>query len=200
MRTVSVVLVVAALVVAGCSDDGGDVGDDAATTSAPVPVPATGAVEQISEEPTAEPAPGRAVVVLGTSVVAELETTTCTIESTAADGDGATALVTIDAAGEDESGAEVNLAVRRFRSEAVTDTITDTVTVATGDVDAPDLALVAQRFEVDGVVTDPRDADADDPLVRVVGDRVEVDGVFAPPGAFAVDGGLVRGVVRVTCP
>ena len=52
----------------------------------------------------------------------------------------------------------IPLSVRRYRSQGASPTITDTIRVTQGPVDTPTAVHEAQRFEVDGLVTDPRDA------------------------------------------
>lgn len=115
------------------------------------------------------------------------------------DGEVPAELLAITATGRDAAGAEVHLDVRRFRSQGASPTITDTVTVAFGDPEAPDRVLVAQRFEVDGLVSDLRDPDADAPLLVVGPGGFEGRGLFGPPGGGADAPELVEGVVRASC-
>lgn len=182
--------------VAGCSgDDGPDSPDSGPSTSTS---PDT-AVQPIGAAP-AVPEPGTLSLVIGTDLRAELTIDACTVDAGAEPtGEVPAELVAVRASGTTAGGAPVNLDLRRFRSQGASATITDTVTVVVGDPEEPDVALVAQRFEVDGVVTDPRDPDADDPLVRVREGQIEAGGVFAPPGAFADDGGLVEGGLVARC-
>lgn len=192
-RTVTALLVVV-VSLGACGDD--DDGSASSTTVASAPIETVGTVA-----PEAPP-PGEARLVLGTSIDADLEITSCTVDLDAEpDGQVPATLVAVAASGTDD-GREVNLDLRRFRSAGASTTITDTITVAVGDPDAPEQALVAQRFEVDGVASDPRDPEADDPLVRVQSQSglISARGVFAPPGAFAEDGGLVEGIVDANCP
>ena len=78
-------------------------------------------------------------------------------------------------------------------------TITDTVRVVQGPADAPTSVLEAQRFEVDGLVTDPREPEASAPLLRITEAGIEATALFAVPGSFAEDGGLVEGAVSIAC-
>lgn len=186
------------MLVAGCGDDDG--GSAASTTAPGVTDVAPDGPEALASADVDAPAAGEVRVVLGRSVDTVLTVSSCTLDPGAEpDGEIPAELVALRASGTTDDGSPVNLDLRRFRSAGASTTITDTVTVAVGDPEGPDLALVAQRFEVDGVVTDGRDPDADDPLVRTSGETVEARGVFAPPGAFVDDGGLVEGLVVARC-
>lgn len=181
-------------------DDGAPTGTPSTTTPRTDPQhDDPRAPEPLVDGAVDEPGPGRVALALGSTLRAELDVTTCTVDPAAATGRGAVELVGIAASGVSEDGDPVELSVRRFRSEAAAVTITDTVTVAAGDPDAPALALQAQRFEVGGETTDPRDPAADEPLIRLGEGRVVVRGVFAPPGAFAGDAGLVEGELIAVC-
>lgn len=185
---------------AGCAGD-----DDAETSSSPSTTAGSTSTSQAPVEPLAgeisrDPGAGQARIALGSSLDATLEITDCEHTPDAQpDGQVPAELLVVAASGTTTEAAPVRLDVRRFASEGAAATITDTVTVTVGDPENPDQALVAQRFEVDGAVTDPRDPDADDPLLRISEDRVEAAGVFAPPGAFADDLGLVEGIFVAVC-
>lgn len=158
----------------------------------------TSTVESVAEIPDFPSEPGTAVVVIGGDEAATLEITSCAIDTSAQpDGQVPAELLSLTAAGVTADGVEVQLDVRRFRSLGASPTVTDTITVVEGDPEAPDRALVAQRFEIDGLVTDLRDADADDPLLRITGSVVEGGGVFALPGETT---GVVEGRLRAVCP
>lgn len=186
---------------AACGDDGGNGGDDASTgtdstTTSVVAPPATlGPVIDIGTGPDAA-----LLFLADVDGMIDLEITECTIDLDAQpEGQVPAELLGVSATGETDDGTTVSLDVRRFRSVGASPTITDTVTIAFGDPDAPERALVAQRFEVDGLVSDIRDPDADDPLLVVGSGGFEGRGLFAAPGADAEDGGAVEGVVRGTC-
>ena len=192
-----IVLAVAlALVPLGCTGGSGDdEPDGGSATSAPAIEPEPAAVPDGDA-----PADGRARLVLGSSLDLTLVVERCHRDLAAQpDGEVPSEQVTVVARGTGPGGEPVMVDVRRFRSQGASPTITDTVRVVEGPEDAPRRVLEAQRFEVDGLVTDPRDPDADDPLLRVTDREVHARGVFAPPGAFADDGGLVEGVLAISC-
>lgn len=174
-------------------------GDDAATTATTT----TSAPSRVDALPTtdiSEPGPGEAHVVLGTSLDITLVVETCTRDLGAQpDGQVPSEQVAIQASGARADGVPVLLDLKRFRSQGASPTITDTVTVLEGTEATPVRVLQAQRFEVDGQVTDPRDPEADDPLLRVTEQRIVARGLFAPPGSFAADGPLVEGSVSIAC-
>ena len=90
--------------------------------------------------------------------------------------------------------------VRRFRTEATAVTTTDTVAVRWdpgGDADAR--VLEAQRVEVAGAVTDPRDPDAAAPALQVRGDTISGQVVFGPGGGGPT-GLRQRGALALRCP
>lgn len=192
---------VAVAAVGACGDDGSgaDSGDDAAaistTTNASIdPAPLT--VGELGS-PTA----GSALVAIGSDGPFTLEVTSCAIDLSAEpEAEVPSTLVAIQASGATADGTPLLLDVKRFRSAGAATTITDTVTLLEGTEEAPVRALVAQRFEVGGQVTDGRDPDADDPLLRIAGGVVSADGVFAPPGAFAGEPGAVIGAIAAACP
>ena len=183
---------------AACGDDGPDGGAtdaDQTTTSTAVPPATLGPVIDIGTGPDAA-----LVFLADVEGMIDLEITTCTIDLDAEpDGQVPAELLGVSAIGETDDGTTVNLDVRRFRSVGASPTITDTVTIVFGDPDAPERALVAQRFEVDGLVSDIRDPDARSPLLVVGPGGFEGRGLFAAPGADVEDGGAVEGVVRGTC-
>ena len=192
-----IVLAVAlALLPTGCTGGSGDAGsDDAPTTTADAAQPEPAAVPTLDA-----PADGRARLVIGSSLDVTLAVERCHRDLAAEpDGEVPSEQVTVVARGTGPGGEPVMVDVRRFRSQGASPTITDTVRVVEGPEDAPRRVLEAQRFEVDGLVTDPRDPAADDPLLRVTDREVHASGVFAPPGAFADDGGLVGGVLAISC-
>lgn len=198
-----------ALALAGCSGsgdtgsedvgsdgtgDGSAEGPDGVTTDEPAGVEAL---------PSAEPEPPtdmEARVVLGAELDVALTVQACERNLGARpDGQVPAEQVAITATGARDDGTPVLLDVRRFVSAGAAPTITDTVTVLVGTEEAPERVLVAQRFEVGGLVTDLRDPDADDPLLRVGEQAVEARAVFAPPGAAAGDDGLADGIVLISC-
>ena len=195
MRTL--VALATSMVLLACSSGSG--GSEAA--------PADSSPAQAYEEP--EPAavdeigavdPGTARVVLGSVLDATLQVTSCELDPGAEpQGEIPAERLVLRAEGQGSDGAPILLEVLRLASQGASSTITDTVLVTEGPEDAPTRILEAQRFEVGGLVTDPRDPVADEPLLRVTGQEVAAAGVFAPPGAFAVDGGLVEGLVAASC-
>ena len=194
VRAPVVVALSAALVLGACGGGGG--GGDATTTAPPAPdtSPEAAAVTALPPPPA-----GQARVVLGSALDATLDVETCTLALDARpDGEVPSEQVVVEASGEADS-EPVSLSVRRYRSPGASPTITDTIRVTRGPADAPTSVLEAQRFEVDGVVTDPRQPDADDPLLRIADDAITARARFAAPGSFAEDGGLVEGVVAVSC-
>lgn len=180
---------------AGCSGDDGP-GDQAAASTT---VPPANEVEPLAG-PVVAPPEGKARVALGSSFDLVLTVTTCRRDPAAVPVDEVPAeRLSIVASGERSDGTEVVLDLRRFASAGAAPTITDTITLIEGPESSPDRVLVAQRFEVGGVVTDLRDPDADDPLLRVTERTVEASGVFAPPGGSIGNSGLVAGAVAATC-
>ena len=199
MRTMVAATVLAACVGAvltGCGS--GSEPDDAASGAQPTTTSVAPSIEPTGELPDFLPDPGSGVLVLGRAEAVTLEVTACSIDPAAApDGQVPAELLSLTASGTTADGVAVTLDVSRFRSLGASPTVTDTVTVVEGDPGQPDRALVAQRFEVAGQVTDLRDVDADDPLLRITGSSVEGGGVFAPPGETT---GSVEGRLRVVCP
>ena len=198
MRTTAAVTVLAmaagGLLVGACAGDD-DAGDAAPASTATTTTPT---IEPTRELPDELPAPGTGVVVLGQGEVMAVTISPCTIDASAQpEGEVPAELLSLTAEGETAAGVEANVDVRRFRSLGASPTVTDTITVVEGDPDDPERALVAQRFEVDGLVTDLRDPEADDPLLRIAGSTVDGGGVFAPPGETT---GLVEGRLRAVCP
>ncbi len=192
-------LAFAGLAVMACGD-----GDDVASPSTgsndetPTPAVTLGGVPDIGA------VPGTALVFLpddaGQIAQLSLDVVTCAISPDATpDGEVPAELLAATIAGATEDGTELNVDVRRFRSQGASPTITDTITIVFGDPDAPDRALVAQRFEVDGVVSDLRDPGATDPLLVVGPGGFEGRGLFAPPGAGVDASEIVEGVVRAGC-
>jgi hypothetical protein len=185
------------LALGACTGDGGD--DRAGASSTTVPTPADTTPEPLAVGEIPAPGAGQARLVLGAILDVTLDLTACTRDLDARpDGEVPSEQVVIDATG-DADGTPVALSVRRYRSQGASPTITDTIRVTQGPVDTPTAVHEAQRFEVDGLVTDPRDADADDPLLRITREGIEATALFAPPGAFADDGGLVEGALAITC-
>jgi hypothetical protein len=197
MRTVWAIAGV--LVLAGCGG-GGDPSSSAGTSSTS-PDLAFEAPQPASVAALDTPTPGMARAVLGAVVDIELEVEGCEVDLDALpDGEVPAERIRVLATGEATDGAPVKLEVLRLASAGASATITDTVRVTEGPDDAPTRVLEAQRFEVKGLVTDPRDPDASGPLLTTTGGSViEASGVFAPPGAFAADGGLVAGLVAIAC-
>ena len=191
-----VLAVTLAVLSIGCTGGPDDADtDDASATTAPPAGPEPAAVPELDT-----PSEGRARLVIGASLDVTLVVERCHRDLAAEpDGEVPSEQVTVVARGTGPGGEPVMVDVRRFRSQGASPTITDTVRFVEGPEDAPRRVLEAQRFEVDGLVTDPRDPDADDPLLRVTDREVRASGVFAPPGAFADDGGLVAGVLAITC-
>ena len=197
MRTVWVIAGVLALAACGGGDGGGP---DASTSSSTSPELSLEAPEPVSVRELDEPAPGRARAVLGSGLDVELVVERCRVDLEALpDGQVPAERISVRATGEAGDGVPVTLEALRLASAGASPTITDTVRVTEGPVDAPTRVLEAQRFEVAGLVTDPRDPDASGPLLTTEGRAVEASGVFAPPGAFAADGGLVAGLVSISC-
>lgn len=175
----------------------GACGGDGAVSSTAITTTTQSIVEPAPEIPDFLPEPGTGVVVIGGGEAVTLEITDCTIDASAQpEGQVPAELVSATASGTTADGAELLVEVRRFRSLGASPTVTDTVTLVEGDPEAPDRALVAQRFEVDGLVTDLRDPDADDPLLRVSGPTIDGGGVFAAPGDTS---GSVEARLRVVC-
>ncbi len=192
----ALVIVMSMLLVAGCgSDEDAGSGASSTTTTAAAPAPTLGPVPDIGTGPDAA-----LLFLADVPGMIDLEITSCVIDLAAEpDGQVPAELLGVSAIGETEDGTTVNLDVRRFRSVGASPTITDTVTIAFGDPETPERVLVAQRFEVDGLVSDIRDPDADAPLLVVGPGGFEGRGLFAAPGADVEDGGAVEGVVRGTC-
>lgn len=194
--------------VGGCGDDDAGPADDPSaepgtsegSITAPSPAPEPLGVEPLAAARPEPPAPGRARLVLGGSVDAELDLTRCEIDDAAApEGDEPVRQVAAEATGQRADGRALLLEVSRFVAPGDATTITDTVTVTEGPADRPARVLQAQRFEVDGLVSDGREPGATSPLLQVGDATVEGSARFAPPGNFADDGGLVEGAVALTC-
>lgn len=188
------------MLLAACS---GGSGDDAASDQ-PAPteatVEATVAPPPVPTEQLPVPEAGRARVVLGPTLDTTLAVEECVRDPGAVpEGQVPAEQLVVVARGTRSDGVAVSLDVRRFQSAGAASTITDTVTVVEGTDDAPERVSVAQRFEVGGQVTDPRDPDADDPLLLVREESITASGIFAPPGAFADDGDLLAGRIAISC-
>jgi hypothetical protein len=174
-------LLVAVALLAGCSDDGGgeDDGDTAPATSITAP-----------DVPAASPA-GSGVVVIGGSDSA-FTVTECQLEPT----DDPTTLVLLTGAGTTGTGVPFQVEVKRLAaSTAAAETFTDTITYT-------DTAriLQLQRFEVEGEVSDLRDASARGTLLRVRPDGLSASGLAGPPGTGAAfDEGIVGMALDATC-
>ena len=189
----TIVLVLAVAACTGGGDDASEAGDTDTTVTG-------GAPEPLAVDDVPVPAEGQARLALGGSLDLTLPVERCVLDLAAQpDGQIPSEQVTVVARGATPDGQPLMVDIRRFRSEGASPTITDTIRVVEGPEDAPVRVLEAQRFEVEGLVTDPRDPEADDPLLRVADRRIDARGVFAPPGSFADDGGLVEGAVSVTC-
>ena len=195
MAVVVIAVTASGLLAGACGDD--DVDDGAVSSTSTIATTTQPIVEPAPSMPDVQPESGTGVVVIGGGEAVTLEVVGCTIDASAQpEGQVPAELVSATAGGTTASGAELLVEVRRFRSLGASPTVTDTVTLVEGDPEAPDRALVAQRFEVDGLVTDLRDPDADDPLLRVSGSTIEGSGVFAPPGDTV---GSVEARLRVVC-
>ncbi|WP_436793593.1 hypothetical protein [Actinospongicola halichondriae] len=208
MRTRFAAGLAIALALTACG--GADSGDGVDTSSAGPVVTGTGDVtptppSTLGGVPDIGAAEGAALVFLpdasgGVDQIG-LDVVSCANTPDAdADGEVPAELLGVTATGIDADGTEVGLDVRRFRSQGASPTITDTITIVFGDPEAPDRVLVAQRFEVDGLVSDLRDPTADDPLLVVGPGGFEGRGLFGPPGGGVDAPELVEGVARATCP
>ena len=198
MRTVWAIAGV--LVLAGCTAGSGNGSDGPASSTSTSPDVSFEAPQPAVVDDLGAPEPGRARAVLGSVLDVELTVEGCRIDLGAMpDGQVPAERIRVQAAGKRSDGTPVTLEVLRLASAGASPTITDTVRVTEGASDAPDRVLEAQRFEVGGLVTDPRDPEADEPLLVTSGPNVDASGVFAPPGAFAADGGLVAGLVSISC-
>ena len=180
------VLLLALVLVAGCSS-GGDADDDGATlgdTAAPTKVTAPA--------PPATPEPGSGAVVLG-GTTSEFSVTEC--ELVPADPEAST-LILVTGAGTSATGVPFQVEMRRVASPTgVAETFTDTITYS-------DTAriLQMQRIEVAGEVSDLRDSDAWSSLLRVREDGVSAVGLAGPPGTGGRSTeGLVGMAVDTTC-
>lgn len=188
-----------AVLLAACSGGSGDAASDQPSATGP-PVEATAAPPSVPTEPLPRPDPGRARVVLGATIDTTLAVEECDRDPGAVpDGQVPAEQLVVVARGTRPDGVPVELDVRRFQSAGAASTITDTITVVEGPADAPERVSVAQRFEVGGQVTDPRDPEADDPLLLVREESITAAGIFAPPGAFADDGDLIAGRITISC-
>jgi hypothetical protein len=188
------------LAIAGCSGGDGAGPSASSTSSSTSPSLSFDEPQPVVVAELDPPAAGRARVVLGSALDVELAVQRCRVDLGALpEGEVPAERVSVVATGEATDGTSVTLELLRLASAGAAATITDTVRVTEGPADAPTRVLEAQRFEVRGVVTDPRDPEASGPLLTASGPTVEASGVFAPPGAFAADGGLVAGLVAVTC-
>lgn len=157
--------------------------------------------ESVIRTDVQRPADGELRIVLGRQIDLVLPVVSCERDPDAEPVDQVpVALLDIRAEGRDAEDRPVVVDVTRFRSTGAATTITDTVTVLVGTEDDPVTALVAQRFELNGLVTDGRDPDATSPLLLLSASEVRADGLFAAPGDFADDGGRVEGIVRAACP
>lgn len=179
-------LLVALTVLAGCSGSGAD--DDGATlgsTEAPAPPMVPGV--------PAPAAAGTGVVVVG-GTTSSFSVTSCRLAPDPAAPAGARAMVGLVGAGTTASGVPFTIEVQRFATGTDVVTFTDTVTYAdSGRI------LQAQRIEVNGEVTDLRDARAASSLLRTRADGVSAAGLAGPPGTGSADEGLIGLALDATC-
>jgi hypothetical protein len=176
----------APLALAGCSGGGAD--DDGATlgsTEAPAP-------PSVPDIP-APAATGTGVVVVGRTS-SSFAVTSCLLTPDPTAPTAARAMVELAGAGTTASGVPFTIEVQRFATGADVVTFTDTVTYAdSGRI------LQAQRIEVNGEVTDLRDARAATALLRTRADGVSAAGLAGPPGGSATDDGLIGIALDATC-
>ncbi|MGE3621512.1 MAG: hypothetical protein AB7L84_13715 [Acidimicrobiia bacterium] len=181
-----VVAVVGVLGAGACS--GGDGADDAdeavglSTTTVPV-VPA----------PLAPAAAGAGVVRLGGDEL-ELAVTACAPEGDPTQPEAARPLFTLAGEGTTAAGQAFTVSVQRFVTGVTVRTFTDTITY-----EDPGQVLQAQRVEVNGVVTDLRDAAARTPLLQIRAGGVAAQGLAGPPGSAAGMPGLVGLALDASC-
>jgi hypothetical protein len=173
-------------VLAACSGGGAD--DDGATLgSTEAPAPPT-----VPDVPAPSPAGTGVVVAGGTS--SSFAVTSCQLEPDPAAPAAARAMVLLAGAGTTASGVPFTVDVQRFATGTDVVTFTDTVTYAdSGRI------LQAQRIEVNGEVTDLRDARAATALLRTRADGVTAAGLAGPPGGSATDEGLIGLALDATC-
>lgn len=169
----------AATVSAACGDDGDD--PAAATTTAPVDVPAT---------LPADIEPGRGALVLD-GQLGLLEVTACSFEPVTDPATGVTTLLTVTA--HDPTGRTVDVVRSSF--DADVPTVTDTVTVSDAEG-----TVEASRAETGGRQIDLRAENPVGPLLEVDGDAVRAEGVFGPVGGRPGDPANIDGELLLRCP
>jgi hypothetical protein len=170
---------------AACSGGSADDGATLGSTEAP-------ATPTIPDVPAPSPA-GTGVVVLG-GATSSFAVTSCRLEPDPAVPAAARTMVELAGAGTTASGVTFTIEVQRFATGTDAVTFTDTVTYAdSGRI------LQAQRIEVNGEVTDLRDARAATALLRTRAGGVTAAGLAGPPGGSATDEGLIGLALDATC-
>lgn len=176
------------LLVACSSGDGGEDGSGASTdpslttTSAPA-----------APEPLTATDPGTGAVSIG-GTVSSFEVTRCEPEGDPSQPEAARPLFRLAGSGTTTEGEAFTIDVLRFVTGTEFKTFTDTITYAAGSQ-----VLQAQRVEVNGEVTDPRDPDATSALLRVRDDGVSAQGIAGLPGSQAGAADLVGLALEATC-
>lgn len=134
-------------------------------------------------------APGRGAVAFGQDVY-EFTVSSCVPTPNDDEPEAARTLFQLDGKGTARGNA-FTISVRRFQTKTTATTFTDTITYR-------DTARVfqAQRVEVDGGVTDPRDPNAATPLLQIDDAHVSASGLFGAPGN---DTGAIAGRLDATC-
>lgn len=174
------------LAIGACSggdDDGGAATSGGSSTSTGRGVPPT--------LPTSEP--GHGAIALG-SEVQEFDIESCAPTPARDEPEGARTVFALKGSGKATRGGTFTVEVQRFQTKATATTFTDTISYRD-----PARILQAQRIEVDGVVSDPRDPNAATPLLLIDGSHLAASGTFSVPGGTADDGGLIAGRLDATC-
>jgi len=102
--------------------------------------------------------------------------------------------VVIDITGDDGRGGRLDVSRKTTAGGTSQPTTTDTISYTAGEA-----LLLAQRFEVGGIVRDVRDPTANGSLLSVDGVTVRGSGLFGGLGAVAGAADVVHGELLVTC-
>ena len=185
-RLTLVALVALAALLTGCTGGGNGPADDGASLGSPGP-----ATPVTAPELPAPSSPGTGVVLIGGSP-ASFAVSACQL--TAGPPAAEPTILKVTGEGTTGGGIPFKVEVLRTATAGAAETFTDTVTYS----DSARI-LQVQRFEVNGAITDLRQASARGPLLQVHAADVAATGLAGPPGSVAGDEGIVGLAIDATC-
>jgi hypothetical protein len=186
-RRALLAVALAGLLAAACSG-GDDADDDGASLGVTV------APTEVTAPPVpAESPPGTGVVVVGGST-SSFAVTECRLEADPSEPEGAQTLVLITGSGTTAGGVGFDVEILRFATGTDVKTFTDTISYT----DTAKI-LQAQRIEVGGQVSDPRDPDEVARMIRTRDAGVSANGLAGPPGGGPDTDGTVGFAIDATC-